>query len=306
MALMNRRLNGKIETVFMMPAEQYTYISSRLIKEVFSLGGRVHGLVPDMVEERLREKVPAAQARSETARRDKPHDALADRTAPHCQLADDEGDGDGRSPAPRRRRGHRLRRRRAGLRDAGADQRRRARGDRSAISRSTRRSAASRSCKRAICDRYRLDYGVEYTEIGGHRQRRRQAGAVQHGAGAVRPGRRGHHARAVLADADRAGEAGRRDAGARATRRRRTASRSRRGAILDAITPRTRGIIINSPCNPTGALISEDELTIDRAGGGAPRHLGRRRSLLREADLRCRRRTICRRVLAEALPRSRR
>ena len=57
MALMNRRLKGKIETVFMMPAEQYTYISSRLIKEVFSLGGRVHGLVPDMVEQRLRQKV---------------------------------------------------------------------------------------------------------------------------------------------------------------------------------------------------------------------------------------------------------
>ena len=57
MALMNRRLNDKIETVFMMPAEQYSYISSRLIKEVFSLGGRVHGLVPDMVEERLRGKV---------------------------------------------------------------------------------------------------------------------------------------------------------------------------------------------------------------------------------------------------------
>ena len=57
MALMNRRLNDKIETVFMMPAEQYSYISSRLIKEVFSLGGRVHGLVPDIVEERLRDKV---------------------------------------------------------------------------------------------------------------------------------------------------------------------------------------------------------------------------------------------------------
>ena len=57
MALMNRRLNGRIETVFMMPAEQYSYISSRLIKEVFSLGGRVHGLVPDMVEEHLRDKV---------------------------------------------------------------------------------------------------------------------------------------------------------------------------------------------------------------------------------------------------------
>jgi pantetheine-phosphate adenylyltransferase len=62
MALMNRRLNGRIETVFMMPAEQYTYISSRLIKEVFSLGGRVHGLVPDMVEERLRDKFSAMPA----------------------------------------------------------------------------------------------------------------------------------------------------------------------------------------------------------------------------------------------------
>src|SRR5437879_8865226 len=59
MALMNRRLNSKIETVFKMPAEQYTYISSRLIKEVFALGGGVHGLVPDMVETRLREKVAA-------------------------------------------------------------------------------------------------------------------------------------------------------------------------------------------------------------------------------------------------------
>ena len=57
MALMNRRLNATIETVFMMPAEQYTYISSRLIKEVFALGGRVHGFVPDVVEARLREKV---------------------------------------------------------------------------------------------------------------------------------------------------------------------------------------------------------------------------------------------------------
>ena len=59
MALMNQRLNAKIETVFMMPAEQYTYISSRLIKEVFALGGRVHGLVPDMVEARLRQKLSA-------------------------------------------------------------------------------------------------------------------------------------------------------------------------------------------------------------------------------------------------------
>jgi len=61
MALMNQRLNPKIETVFMMPAEQYTYISSRLIKEVFTLGGRVHGLVPELVEQRLREKVSAKE-----------------------------------------------------------------------------------------------------------------------------------------------------------------------------------------------------------------------------------------------------
>lgn len=56
MALMNRRLDSRLETVFMMPAEQYSYISSRLIKEVFSLGGRVSGLVPETVERRLHEK----------------------------------------------------------------------------------------------------------------------------------------------------------------------------------------------------------------------------------------------------------
>jgi pantetheine-phosphate adenylyltransferase len=59
MALMNRRLNAKIETVFMMPAEQYTYISSRLVKEVFALGGRVDGFVPPLVEARLHDKASA-------------------------------------------------------------------------------------------------------------------------------------------------------------------------------------------------------------------------------------------------------
>lgn len=56
MALMNRRLNPDVETVFMMPAEPYTYVSSRLVKEVVALGGSVHGLVPDVVEMRLRDK----------------------------------------------------------------------------------------------------------------------------------------------------------------------------------------------------------------------------------------------------------
>lgn len=59
MALMNRELASTIETVFMMPAVKYSYISSRLIKEVFALGGKVHGLVPDMVEARLRDKQAA-------------------------------------------------------------------------------------------------------------------------------------------------------------------------------------------------------------------------------------------------------
>ncbi len=54
MALMNRRLAPEIETVFMMPAESYTYISSRLIREVFALGGPIAGLVPEVVEARLR------------------------------------------------------------------------------------------------------------------------------------------------------------------------------------------------------------------------------------------------------------
>ena len=57
MALMNRNLSPNIETVFMMPADTYSYLSSRLVKEVFQLGGSVRGLVPEMVEERLREKV---------------------------------------------------------------------------------------------------------------------------------------------------------------------------------------------------------------------------------------------------------
>jgi pantetheine-phosphate adenylyltransferase len=56
MALMNRHLEPTLETVFMMPAEQYTYLSSRLIKEVFTLGGDVRGLVPSAVEQWLRKK----------------------------------------------------------------------------------------------------------------------------------------------------------------------------------------------------------------------------------------------------------
>jgi pantetheine-phosphate adenylyltransferase len=56
MALMNRRLQPKIETVFMMPAENYSYLSSRLVKEIAELGGSVEGLVPELVQKRLNER----------------------------------------------------------------------------------------------------------------------------------------------------------------------------------------------------------------------------------------------------------
>ena len=56
MALMNRKLQPELETVFMMPAEAYSYLSSRLVKEIFRLGGSVRGLVPELVEQKLREK----------------------------------------------------------------------------------------------------------------------------------------------------------------------------------------------------------------------------------------------------------
>jgi pantetheine-phosphate adenylyltransferase len=57
MALMNRRLGPQIETVFMMAHEAYSFISSRLIKEVFSLGGNITGLVPPSVEIRLQARL---------------------------------------------------------------------------------------------------------------------------------------------------------------------------------------------------------------------------------------------------------
>ena len=62
MALMNRRLSSTIETVLMMPAESYTYLSSRLVKEVFALGGSISGLVPELVESRLADKAGIADS----------------------------------------------------------------------------------------------------------------------------------------------------------------------------------------------------------------------------------------------------
>ncbi|MBI3476662.1 MAG: pantetheine-phosphate adenylyltransferase [Acidobacteria bacterium] len=75
MALMNRKLQPSLETVFMMPAERYSYVSSRLVREVAQLGGSINCLVPDLVAQKLREKMdPALKfADAELARKPSQH-----------------------------------------------------------------------------------------------------------------------------------------------------------------------------------------------------------------------------------------
>ena len=65
MALMNRKIDRRVETVFMMPAEKYSYLSSRIVREIAHLGGPLDGLVPALVEQKLREKVKANQKKNE-------------------------------------------------------------------------------------------------------------------------------------------------------------------------------------------------------------------------------------------------
>ncbi len=61
MAMMNRRLAPELETVFLMPSESYSYLSSRLVREVARLGGRLDGLVPESVARALAERHSAAR-----------------------------------------------------------------------------------------------------------------------------------------------------------------------------------------------------------------------------------------------------
>lgn len=70
MALMNRKLDPRLETIFMMPAEAYSYLSSRLVREIGMLGGSVHDLVPELVEQRLKEKLtPKAGTRKRASQK---------------------------------------------------------------------------------------------------------------------------------------------------------------------------------------------------------------------------------------------
>jgi len=72
MALMNRKLEPTLETVFMMPADKYSYVSSRLVREVAQAGGRVKDLVPEIVEQKVREKLDPAYKLGETRLREVP------------------------------------------------------------------------------------------------------------------------------------------------------------------------------------------------------------------------------------------
>jgi len=67
MALMNRKLDESIETIFMLPGEMYNFLSSRLVKEVASLGGSVEGFMPPHIEKLLLERIPSWKGRSSRA-----------------------------------------------------------------------------------------------------------------------------------------------------------------------------------------------------------------------------------------------
>ena len=61
MALMNRKIEPRVETVFMMPAEKYSYLSSKIVRDIASFGGPLTGLVPELVEEHLRRRFAQKQ-----------------------------------------------------------------------------------------------------------------------------------------------------------------------------------------------------------------------------------------------------
>jgi len=68
MALMNRRLRPEIETVFLMAGEAYSFLSSRLVKEVIALGGNITGLVPPTVAVRLKKRLAGKNKRLQSAK----------------------------------------------------------------------------------------------------------------------------------------------------------------------------------------------------------------------------------------------
>ena len=186
------------------------------------------------------------------------NDAAGGSNFADCKLGDDGGDGDGGSAAPRRRRGDRLRRGRARLRHARRHQGGRAQALDAEFTKYTPVPGIA-ELRRAVCDRYKTDYGVEYTEpqvilTAGGKQALYNTALALFGPGDEVITHAPYWPTIVeqvkLADATPVVVETRPDDG----------FAIHADAILRAITPRTRGIIINSPCNPTGALISEEDL----------------------------------------------
>ncbi len=201
---------------------------------------------------------PGAGARRTAPQRERAGEEAHEARGPHlahCRIADDESGSHGRSPPALGRRGDRFRRRRAGLLDARRDQGRGAPGARRqfhALHAGGRHRRPEEGDLRSLPGRLRRRLHRE----PGHRHRRRQAGALQHRAVAVRTGRRSDHARAVLADDSRAGQARRRDAGVRAHARRgrlrgpragRSSTPSRRARAASSSTRRATRPARSSP-----------------------------------------------------------
>ena len=59
MALMNRRINDRVETIFLVPSISYSFLSSKLVKEIYKFGGEINSMVPDIVDKKLKEKYSA-------------------------------------------------------------------------------------------------------------------------------------------------------------------------------------------------------------------------------------------------------
>ena len=143
--------------------------------------------------------------------------------------------------------------------DAGSHQARRACGDRRRTSRSTRPRRARPSCKQAICARYKKDYGIDYTAdevivTAGGKQALYNVAIALFGPGneviTHAPCWPTHHEQVKLADATPVLVQTYAEDG----------FAMHADAFLHAVTPNTQAIIINSPCNPTGALMAESEL----------------------------------------------
>ena len=257
MALMNRHLEPTLETVFMMPAEQYTYLSSRLIKEVFSLGGDVRGLVPPAVEAVDAAEAGAAGA-SEVRSRRNGHvcTAMAQVSASATLKVAAEAER-------LRRAGYNVVDFSAGEPDFPTPEHVKAAGKAAIDANFTRytrgagHSGAARGDLRALQGATTASTSPPaevLMTVGGKQALFNTALAL------FDPGRRGDHARAVLADDPRAGQAGGRACRSSCRRARSDGFAVHAERIIAAITPKTKAIILNSPCNPTGALIDEATL----------------------------------------------